>query len=111
MLHACLSISSTQFASLISLVGIAISYNLSCHGIKHCKLLYIYIFSILRDTKRVSYSFSFCFQSMGSNFIGEATSCGEADGSETTIEIKLKTLDSQIYTLRVDKQVNIFTFS
>ncbi|KGN60751.1 ubiquitin-like domain-containing protein CIP73 [Cucumis sativus] len=44
---------------------------------------------------------------MGSNFIGEATSCGEADGSETTIEIKLKTLDSQIYTLRVDKQMPV----
>ncbi|XP_023545426.1 large proline-rich protein bag6-B isoform X2 [Cucurbita pepo subsp. pepo] len=45
--------------------------------------------------------------SMGSNFIDETTSCGEADGSETTIEIKLKTLDSQTYTLRVDKQMPV----
>ncbi|XP_022946659.1 large proline-rich protein bag6-B isoform X3 [Cucurbita moschata] len=44
---------------------------------------------------------------MGSNFIDETTSCGEADGSETTIEIKLKTLDSQTYTLRVDKQMPV----
>ncbi|XP_038889778.1 ubiquitin-like domain-containing protein CIP73 isoform X2 [Benincasa hispida] len=44
---------------------------------------------------------------MGSNFIDATTSCGEADGSETTIEIKLKTLDSQIYTLRVDKQMPV----
>lgn len=29
----------------------------------------------------------------------------EAGGSEATIEIKIKTLDSQTYTLRVDKQV------
>lgn len=29
----------------------------------------------------------------------------EAEASETTIEIKIKTLDSQTYTLRVDKQV------
>ncbi|XP_022999151.1 large proline-rich protein BAG6-like isoform X2 [Cucurbita maxima] len=51
----------------------------------------------------------FCFlaASMGSNFIDETTSCGEADGSETTIEIKLKTLDSQTYTLRVDKQMPV----
>lgn len=28
-----------------------------------------------------------------------------AESSETTIEIKIKTLDSQTYTLRVDKQV------
>lgn len=48
---------------------------------------------------------------MGSNFIDQTTSCGEADGSEATIEIKLKTLDSQTYTLRVDKQVDIFTSS
>lgn len=27
------------------------------------------------------------------------------EGSEATIEIKIKTLDSQTYTLRVDKQV------
>lgn len=60
---------------------------------------------------RVSYSFSFDFQSMGSNFVDGTTSCGEADGSEATIEIKIKTLDSQTYTLRVDKQVNIFIFS
>ncbi|XP_050203774.1 ubiquitin-like domain-containing protein CIP73 [Mercurialis annua] len=30
-----------------------------------------------------------------------------AEGSETTIEIKLKTLDSQTYTLRVDKQMPV----
>ena len=48
---------------------------------------------------------------MGSNVVGETMNCGEAGGSETTIEIKIKTLDSETYTLRVDKQVNIFTFS
>ncbi|KAK3221814.1 hypothetical protein Dsin_008839 [Dipteronia sinensis] len=31
----------------------------------------------------------------------------EAEGSETTIEIKIKTLDSQTYTLKVDKQVPV----
>ncbi|KAK6944416.1 Ubiquitin-like domain, partial [Dillenia turbinata] len=31
----------------------------------------------------------------------------EADTSETTIEIKIKTLDSQTYTLRVDKQMPV----
>lgn len=29
----------------------------------------------------------------------------KAEASETTIEIKIKTLDSQTYTLKVDKQV------
>uniref|UniRef100_A0A199U9Y4 Ubiquitin-like domain-containing protein n=1 Tax=Manihot esculenta TaxID=3983 RepID=A0A199U9Y4_MANES len=31
----------------------------------------------------------------------------EAEGSETMIEIKIKTLDSQTYTLRVDKQMPV----
>ena len=31
------------------------------------------------------------------------------EGSEATIEIKIKTLDSQTYTLRVDKQVKSLT--
>ncbi|XP_022143043.1 large proline-rich protein BAG6 isoform X2 [Momordica charantia] len=44
---------------------------------------------------------------MGSNFVDGTTSCGEADGSEATIEIKIKTLDSQTYTLRVDKQMPV----
>ncbi|XP_022965612.1 large proline-rich protein bag6-B-like isoform X2 [Cucurbita maxima] len=44
---------------------------------------------------------------MGSNVVGETTNCGEADGSETTIEIKIKTLDSETYTLRVDKQMPV----
>lgn len=34
----------------------------------------------------------------------------EAEGSETTIEIKVKTLDSQTYTLKVDKQVINFSY-
>ncbi|XP_022937626.1 large proline-rich protein bag6-B-like isoform X2 [Cucurbita moschata] len=44
---------------------------------------------------------------MGSNVVGETTNCGEAGGSETTIEIKIKTLDSETYTLRVDKQMPV----
>lgn len=39
---------------------------------------------------------------------GEIPRACEAEGSETTIEIKIKTLDSQTYTLRVDKQVIAF---
>lgn len=35
----------------------------------------------------------------------------EAEGSETTIEIKIKTLDAQTYTLRVDKQVIALAFT
>ena len=42
---------------------------------------------------------------MGSNVADKILKAGEAEGSETNIEIKIKTLDSQIYTLRVDKQV------
>ncbi|KAG7021194.1 Large proline-rich protein BAG6 [Cucurbita argyrosperma subsp. argyrosperma] len=44
---------------------------------------------------------------MGNNVVGETTNCGEAGGSETTIEIKIKTLDSETYTLRVDKQMPV----
>lgn len=33
---------------------------------------------------------------------------GEAECPETMVEIKIKTLDSQIYTLRVNKCVNTF---
>lgn len=42
---------------------------------------------------------------MGSNgaFAGNAV----VDGLETSIEINIKTLDSQTYTLRVDKQVTL----
>lgn len=36
---------------------------------------------------------------------------GEVDCAETTVEIKIKTLDSQTYTMRVDKCVCIFSFS
>lgn len=35
---------------------------------------------------------------------------GEAECPETTVEIKIKMLDSQTYTLRVDKCVNIYCF-
>jgi hypothetical protein len=42
---------------------------------------------------------------MGSNVADKIPKAGEAEGSETNIEIKIKTLDSQTYTLRVDKQV------
>lgn len=42
---------------------------------------------------------------MGSNGAEKIPGVSEAEASETTIEIKIKTLDSQTYTLRVDKQV------
>lgn len=42
---------------------------------------------------------------MGSNGVDSLPRADEAGGSEATIEIKIKTLDSQTYTLRVDKQV------
>ncbi|KAJ6921987.1 ubiquitin-like domain-containing protein CIP73 isoform X2 [Populus alba x Populus x berolinensis] len=44
---------------------------------------------------------------MGSNVADKILKAGEAEGSETNIEIKIKTLDSQIYTLRVDKQMPV----
>lgn len=57
--------------------------------------------------------FSFCIFTRYLNSLQRMESRGtvripgvnEAEGSETTIEIKIKTLDSQTYTLRVDKQV------
>ena len=42
---------------------------------------------------------------MGNNGADAIPRVDEAGGAEATIEIKLKTLDSQTYTLRVDKQV------
>jgi len=42
---------------------------------------------------------------MGSNSVEKIPSNNSTGSSETTIEIKLKTLDSQTYTLKVDKQV------
>lgn len=42
---------------------------------------------------------------MGSNGAEHFPMTEQMDGSEPTIEIKIKTLDSQTYTLRVDKQV------
>ncbi|KAG2668514.1 hypothetical protein I3760_15G164500 [Carya illinoinensis] len=44
---------------------------------------------------------------MGSNGADAIPRVDEAGGSEPTIEIKIKTLDSQTYTLRVDKQVPV----
>uniref|UniRef100_A0A2N9FXD6 Ubiquitin-like domain-containing protein n=1 Tax=Fagus sylvatica TaxID=28930 RepID=A0A2N9FXD6_FAGSY len=44
---------------------------------------------------------------MGSNGVNAIPSSDEAGGSEPTIEIKIKTLDSQTYTMRVDKQVPV----
>lgn len=37
-----------------------------------------------------------------------ASGVDEAECSETMVEIKIKTLDSQIYTLRVNKCVSTF---
>lgn len=45
-------------------------------------------------------------RTMGSTGAEKLPVVSEADGSETTIEIKIKTLDSQTYTLKVDKQVS-----
>lgn len=42
---------------------------------------------------------------MGSNGVNVTSEIDVAEGSESTIEIKIKTLDSQTYTLRVNKQV------
>eukprot|EP00257_Ricinus_communis_P028041 XP_025015455.1 large proline-rich protein bag6 isoform X1 [Ricinus communis] len=44
---------------------------------------------------------------MGSDGAQKIPGTDVAEGSETTIEIKLKTLDSQTYTLRVDKQMPV----
>lgn len=44
---------------------------------------------------------------MGSTAADKVPRDTETEGSETTIEIKLKTLDSHTYTLRVDKQMSV----
>ncbi|KAK8471249.1 hypothetical protein PHAVU_003G173700 [Phaseolus vulgaris] len=44
---------------------------------------------------------------MGSNGTEKIPINNSAESSETTIEIKIKTLDSQTYTLRVDKQMPV----
>ncbi|XP_021275844.1 large proline-rich protein bag6-B isoform X2 [Herrania umbratica] len=44
---------------------------------------------------------------MGSTGADKVPRDSETEGSETTIEIKIKTLDSQTYTLRVDKQMPV----
>ncbi|KAG6771341.1 hypothetical protein POTOM_022692 [Populus tomentosa] len=55
----------------------------------------------------VTYLVSIHLTRMGSNVADKILKAGEAEGSETNIEIKIKTLDSQIYTLRVDKQMPV----
>ncbi|KAK4764325.1 hypothetical protein SAY87_013763 [Trapa incisa] len=49
----------------------------------------------------------FVVKEMERSGVSEIPKFDEAEGSETTIEIKVKTLDSQTYTLRVDKQMPI----
>ncbi|XP_039033460.1 ubiquitin-like domain-containing protein CIP73 isoform X1 [Hibiscus syriacus] len=44
---------------------------------------------------------------MGSTGADKIPLDAETEGSETTIEIKIKTLDSQTYTMRVDKQMPV----
>lgn len=44
---------------------------------------------------------------MGSNDAAKIPRINEAEASESTIEIKIKTLDSQTYSLRVNKQVSV----
>ncbi|KAF8036726.1 hypothetical protein BT93_C2442 [Corymbia citriodora subsp. variegata] len=44
---------------------------------------------------------------MGSNDATKVPRINEAEASESTIEIKIKTLDSQTYSLRVNKQVSV----
>ncbi|XP_057968312.1 ubiquitin-like domain-containing protein CIP73 isoform X4 [Malania oleifera] len=44
---------------------------------------------------------------MGGNGVDEYCMGAEVESSETTIEIKIKTLDSQTYTLRVNKQMPV----
>ncbi|KAI3426555.1 Ubiquitin-like domain-containing protein, partial [Psidium guajava] len=44
---------------------------------------------------------------MGSNDAGKVPRINEAEASESSIEIKIKTLDSQTYSLRVNKQVSV----
>ncbi|KAI9192250.1 hypothetical protein LWI28_020015 [Acer negundo] len=48
-----------------------------------------------------------CLRRMESSGTEKFPRVSEAEGSETTIEIKIKTLDSQTYTLKVDKQVPV----
>lgn len=47
---------------------------------------------------------------MGSNGANEISKGGNMEGSEAPIEIKIKTLDSQTYTLQVNKRVTSFSF-
>lgn len=64
---------------------------------QHLVFCYLLIFILIR-----------CFLSrwkMGSTSAERLPGVKAAKGSETKIEIKIKTLDSQTYTLRVDKQV------
>lgn len=51
-------------------------------------------------------------EKMVSNCAEDVKICGsgEVECPETTVEIKIKTLDSETYTLRVDKCVNISCF-
>lgn len=52
-------------------------------------------------------------ETMASNHGGkDVMDSGSSEGntSEATVEIKIKTLDSQTYTLRVDKRVNTILF-
>lgn len=44
---------------------------------------------------------------MGSNSAEKVSSNNSIGSSETTIEIKIKTLDSQTYSLKVDKQMPV----
>ncbi|KAK7388562.1 hypothetical protein VNO78_23382 [Psophocarpus tetragonolobus] len=48
-----------------------------------------------------------CTWRMGSSGTDKIPMNNSAESSETTIEIKIKTLDSQTYTLRVDKQMPV----
>jgi hypothetical protein len=48
---------------------------------------------------------------MADNTVKETSIIGRDAGesSDATVEIKIKTLDSQIYTFRVNKNVNIYS--
>ncbi|KAL6011839.1 hypothetical protein ACLOJK_002305 [Asimina triloba] len=46
----------------------------------------------------------------GSSAEGTSSSYSSAESSESTVEVNVKTLDSQIYTFRVNKNMSISSF-
>ncbi|KAK3023889.1 hypothetical protein RJ639_042905 [Escallonia herrerae] len=85
------------------MAGVVVSFDafVSVNGIEFYEIAYHVVENKLSEVYLCTYS------RMGSNGAHEIAHVNEAEGSETTIEIKLKTLDSQTYTLRVNKQMPV----